>query len=154
MLAFTRLSKQLRHKFRYALLRSLHHTSQYRRLILNDIEVGTITQYVGKAIHRRLKAHAWESTTLIKFIYGQLYNGKLAKRYGHATAVECPLCHKPDSCTRIAGECSYHKALTISHHNTACQLVHAVIRKSAKGRGSLHSAPDLVLVTADAGSRP
>ena len=45
---------------------------------------------------------------------------------------ECPLCHKPDSCTHIVGEVSFHKALTISRHNAACQLVHAAIHKSAK----------------------
>ena len=109
---------------------------------------------MGKAIHRRLTVNAWEGTTILKFIHGQLYNGKLEKRYGHAPTDECPLCHKPDSCTYIAGECSYHEALTISRHSAACQLIHAAIRKSAKGGGSLYSAPDIVLVTADAGSYP
>ena len=154
MHAFTRPSTQLRHKVRHALLRSLHFTSLYIRLILQNIEVGTTTQSVEKAIHRRLTANAREGTTLLKLIYGQLHNGKLAKKYGHAATDECPLCNKPDSCTNIAGECSYHKALTISRHNAACQLIHAAIQKSAKGGAALHSAPDLVLVTADAGSLP
>ena len=114
------------------------------------MEVGTTTQSVGKAIHYRLTANAWEDATLLKFIYDQLYNVKLTKRYGHAPTDEYSLCHKPDSCTHIAGECSYYTALTISRHNAACQLVHAAIRKSAKGWGALHIAPDLVLVTADA----
>jgi hypothetical protein len=39
-----------------------------------------------------------------------------------------------------------------SHHNAACQLIHAAIRKSAKNGGALHNAPDLVLITGDAGS--
>ena len=60
----------------------------------------------------------------------------------------------PDSCTHIAGECPVHEALRISRHNAACQLVHAAIRKTAKGGGSLHSAPDLVLVMADTGTQP
>ena len=120
--AFTRPSQQLRHKVRYALLRSLHHTSLYRRLILKSMEVGTNTQSVGKTIHRRLMGNAWEGTSLAKFIHGQLYNGKLAKRYGHAPTDEWPLCHKPDSCTHIAGECANHKALAISRHNAACQV--------------------------------
>jgi ribonuclease HI len=103
MHAFTRPSTQLRHKVRHALLRSLNFTSLYKRLILQNIEVGKTTQSVGKAIHRRLTANAWEGITLLKFIYGQSYNGKLAKRYGHVATDECQLCHKPDSCTHIAG---------------------------------------------------
>jgi hypothetical protein len=31
-------------------------------------------------------------------VYGQLYNGKPAKGYGHSPTDECPLCHKHDSC--------------------------------------------------------
>ena len=104
MHAFTRPSQQLRHKVRQALLRSLHYTSLYRRLILKNIEVGTNTSYVGQAIHHRLTVNAWEGTTLLKFLYGQLYNGKLAKRYGHTPIDACPLCHIPDSCTHIVGE--------------------------------------------------
>ena len=34
------------------------------------------------------------------------------------------------------------------------QLVHAAIRKTAKGGGALHIAPYLVLVMADAGTQP
>jgi len=37
MHAFTRPSKQLRRKVRHALLRNLHYTSLYRRLILKNI---------------------------------------------------------------------------------------------------------------------
>jgi hypothetical protein len=70
-------------------------------------------------------------------------------RYGHAPTDECPLYHMLDSCTHIAGECPDHEALRISRHNAACQLIHAAIRKTSKGGGALHSAPDLVLVTAD-----
>ena len=66
---------------------------------------------------------------------------------------ECLLCHKSDSCTYIAEECLDHEALRISHHNTACQLIHAAIRKTAKGGGALHTAPDLVSVAADTGSQ-
>jgi hypothetical protein len=132
MHAFTRPSQQLRQEVRHALLRSLHYTSLYRRLILKIIEVGTNTQTIGKAIYRRLTANPWEGTTLLMFVYGQQYNGKLAKRCGHVPTDTCPLCHKPDSCNHIAGECFYHKALTISRHNAACQLVHTSFRKSAK----------------------
>jgi len=89
----------------------------------------------------------------IKFIHGQLYIGKLAKRYGHTLTDECPLCHRPDSCTYIAGECKAHKNLSISRHNAACQLIHVALRNSAKGGGTLYSVDDLRLVAADAGNQ-
>ncbi len=60
----------------------------------------------------------------------------------------------PDSCTHIAGEFPDHKAMRISRHNVACQLIHAAIRKTTKGGGALHSASDLVLVMADTGTQP
>jgi hypothetical protein len=98
---------------------------------------------VGQALHKKLNHSSWEGTSLLKFIYGQLYNGKLAMRYGHAPTDECPLCHMPDSCTYIDGEYPDHEALRITRHNAACQLIHAAIRKTAKEGGALHSAPDL-----------
>ena len=154
MYAFTRPSHQLRSKVRQALLNNLHYTSLYRRLLVANKLKGARLQTVGRAIHRKLTTNATEGTTLIKFLYGQLYNGKLAKRYGHAPTDERPLCHMPDSCTHIAGECPYHEALRIGRHNAACQLIHAAIRKTAKGGGALYSAPYLVLVAADTGTLP
>jgi hypothetical protein len=56
---------------------------------------------------------------------------------------ECPLCHQPDSCTHIASECPNHNNHIISRYNAACELVHAAIRKAAKGGGSMHNAPDI-----------
>jgi hypothetical protein len=154
MHAYTRPSHQLRNKVRQALMRSLHYTSLYRRLILKRVEMGTTTKYVWQAIHRRLTANAWEGSTLLKFLYDQLYNGKLAKRYGNTPIDECPLCHRPDSCTHIAGECPHHKALTINRHTAACQLVHVAIWNTAKGEGALHRSPDLVLISVDACRNP
>ena len=154
MHAFTRPSHQLRNKVRQALLRSLHYTSLYKRLLVANRLKGARLQTVGRAIHKKLISNSAEGTTLIKFLYGQLYNGKLAKRYGHAPTDECPLCHKPDSCTHIAGECKHHDALRIGRHNVACQLIHAAIRTTAKGGGALHSASDLVLIAADTGTTP
>ena len=153
MHAFTRPSAQLRKKVRAATLRSLHHTSLYRRLVLNAKDRGARTAATGDSLHTRLRENPREGSTLLKFIYGQLYNGKLAKIYGHAPTDACPLCHLPDSCTHIAGECRFHKNLTISRHNAACQLVHAAIRNAAKGGGALYGADDLRLVMADAGTR-
>ena len=54
--------------------------------------------------------------------------------------------------THIAGECSHHEALRIGRHNAACHLIHAAIRRTAKGGGALHSAPDLILVAVDTGT--
>ncbi len=82
---------------------------------------------MGMVVHSRLLSGHWEGTILLQFIYGQLYNGKLPMRYGHAPTDECPLCRKTDSCTYIAGEGPFHKALTINHHNAAHQLIHAAI---------------------------
>ena len=133
MHAFTRPSLQLRLKVRDALLRSLHHSSLYRRLIVANKERGARTKTVGQALHKKLLHSPWEGTILLKFMYGQLYNGKLAMRCGHAPTDECPLCHMPDSYTHIAEECPDHEALRICRHNAAFQRIHAVIRKTAKG---------------------
>jgi len=154
MYAFTRISPQLRTKFRDALLRIIHHSSLYLRLIVASKEEGACTKTVGQAIHKKLTHSPWEGTALLKFLHGQLYNGKLAMKYGHAPKDACPLCHMPDSCTDIAGECPDHEALRISRHNAACQLIHAAIRKTAKGGGALHNAPCIIFVMADAGVQP
>jgi len=154
MHAFARPSHQLRLKVINALLMSLHYTSLYRRLILTNKERGVHTNTVGKAIHIHLLSNHWEGTTLLKFVNGQLYNGKLAKRYGHAPANESLLCHKSDSCTNIAGECLYHKEVTISRHDAACRFLHVAILKTAKHEAAFHIAPDLVLLTTDTGSHP
>ena len=135
MHAFTRPSSQLRLKVRDALLRSLHHSSLYRRLIVANKEKGARTKTVGQALHTKLTHSLWEGTSLLKFIYGQLCNGKRAMGYGHALTDESRLCHMPDSCTHIAGECPDHETLRISRHNAACQLIHAALRKTAKREG-------------------
>ncbi len=78
----------------------------------------------------------------------------MAQRYGHTPTDECPTCHNSDSCTHIAGEFPADEALRIIRHNAACRLVHAAIRKIAKGGGALHKAPDLTLVAAEPGTKP
>ncbi len=102
MHAFTRPSQQLWNKVRDALLRSLHYSSLYKRLLVANKLKGAHLQTVGRSICKKLSSHPKEGTILLKFIYVQLYNGKLAKRYGHAPTDKCPLCHKPDSCTHVA----------------------------------------------------
>jgi len=148
--AFTRPSHQPRQKVRAATLRSLHHTSIYMRLIIHAKKQGASIATTGTALHVRLQENSKKGTKLLKFIHGQPYNGKLAKRYGHAPTDECPLCHRPDLCTHIAGECKAHKNLSIIRHNAVCLLTHAAIRNSAKEGGALYCADDLRLVTADA----
>ena len=110
MHAFTRPSHQLRQKVRVAILRSMYHTSLYRRLILQARTQRVSIAPTGTSLHTRLRENAKEGINILNFIHRQLYNGKLAKRYGHAQTNECPLCHLPDSCTHIAGECKGHKA--------------------------------------------
>ncbi len=126
----------------------------YMRLIIANKEKGTCTKTVGQALHKKLTHSPWEGNSLLKFIYGQLCIGKLAKRYGHALTDECPLCHMPDSCTHIAGKFPDHEAMRISCHNAAYQLIHAAMYKTAKGGGALYSAPGLVLVMEDTGTQP
>ena len=135
-------------------MRNLHHSYLYRRLVVASKEKGARSKTVGQALHKKLTHSPWEGTSLLKFIYGQLYNGKLAMRYGHALIDECPLCKMRDSSIHIAGECPDHEALHISRHNVACQLIHAAIHKTAKRGAALRIAPSLVLVMADTGTHP
>ncbi len=78
MHAFTRLSSQLRLKVRDSLFRSLHHSSLYMRFVIVSKEKGARTKTVGRALHRELIYNPWGGTSLLKFIYGQLYFGRLA----------------------------------------------------------------------------
>jgi ribonuclease HI len=70
MYAFTRPSSQLRLKVRDALIRSLHHSSLYRRVIVSSKEKGARTKTVGQALHKKLTRSPWKGTSLLKFIYG------------------------------------------------------------------------------------
>ena len=101
MHAFTMPSQQLRNKVWAALLHIFHQTSLYRRLVLTAKADGSRTKETGQAIHMRLISQPEEGTTILEFPYGQLYNGKLAKRYGHAPTHEYPLYYQHDSCTHI-----------------------------------------------------
>ncbi len=101
-------------------------SSLYIHFILANKEKGARSKIMGPALYKRLTYNRKEGTTLLKLIYGQLYNGKLAN--DHVLIVECPLYHKLDSNMYIAGEFPDHEALLISRHNAACRLVHAAIR--------------------------
>ncbi len=92
-----------------------------------------------------------QATQLLKFLWGQLYNGKLAFKYGHQSTPACRLCGAPDSCTHIAGACPANTSHIIKKHNAAVQLIHAAIRQSAKGGAALHRSP-LTLISCVAGN--
>ncbi len=92
----------------------MHQTFSNMRLVLLAKTQGANTATVGATLHTRFREYSKEGTNLLNFIHGQLYNGKLAKRYGHAPTDECPLCHHPDSSKHIARECKAHKNLSIS----------------------------------------
>ena len=153
MHAFTKISNQLRLKVRNATLRSLHHTSLYKRLILKAKAKGARTNTVGAAIHSLIRKSPKDGITLLKFVHGQLYNGKLAYRYKLAPTDTCPLCGMPDSCTNLAGECNIYNNQFISRHNAACQLTHAAIRTASKGGGTIYSPHDLTLISMDSGTK-
>ena len=59
------------------------------RIIITHTEKWARITIVGQAIHKRLISDSKEGLALIKFIYGQLFNGKLAQRYGYAPTNEC-----------------------------------------------------------------
>ena len=140
MYAFTRPPLQLRLKVRDALLRSLDHSSLYRRLVVANKEKGVRTKKVGQALQKKLTHSPWEGTALIKFIYGQLYNGKLAMRYKHAPTYECALCHMLDSCTHNAEECLDHEALAaITRPTNLCMPPYAR-RPKGEGLSIVHQA--------------
>ena len=69
MHAFTRPSSQLGLKVRDALLRSLHHSSLYRRLIIANKEKEDRTKTVGKALRKKLTRSPWEGTSLLNKVH-------------------------------------------------------------------------------------
>jgi hypothetical protein len=65
MHACTRPSPQLRKKVRDALLRSLHHSSLYWRLVVASKEKGARTKTVAQTLHMKLTHSPWEGTALL-----------------------------------------------------------------------------------------
>ena len=78
--------------------------------------------------------------TALKYRWGQLYNAKLAARYGHdkgggASRDMCPLCGMPDSGTHIMGECQHPTmhALYVKRHDEAVGIINKAITKGRYG---------------------
>jgi len=74
---------------------------------------------VGQTLHTRLLYNPKKEIFFLNFIYSQLYNSKLVKRYGHAPTDACRRYYKPDSCTHIAGKCPNRETLRINRHSAA-----------------------------------
>ena len=108
---------------------------------------------VGTALHDYIRKSPKDDITILKFLYRQLYNVKLAYKYKLAPIDVCPLCGLPDSCTHIAGECKSHNNPSISRHNASCQLTHAIIRTAFGGGGAIYSPHYLRLITMAAGTK-
>ena len=132
MHAFTKTSNQIRLKKRNASLRSLHHSTRYIRFILKAKAQGARKNIVGVALHSYTRNLLKDGITIRKFLYGQLYNGKLAYRYKLAPTDACPLCELPGLCTYIAGEYKSHNNQLTSRHNAACRLTHDDTRPAFK----------------------
>ena len=151
--AFTKPNAQFRRRVRPSLLQRLNGSSLYRRLMLQAAgEHGAQFHRVAASIARLLRSPSPKAgSQLLQFLYGQLYNGKLAKRYGHQDTENCPLCGHPDSCTHLAGACGHvrMRGYYIARHNTAVRALRDLIRDSAKGGAALWSNP--VLAACDAG---
>ena len=134
-------------------LRRLHHTSLYTRPITNAKTQRARIDTVGTTLYALIRNSQRDGITILEFIHGQLYNGKLACTYKYAPSDACPLCGLHDSCTHIAGQSKTHNDLILSRHNAACQLPHAAIRSVFKGGGTLYSSHDLRLFIMDAGTK-
>ena len=61
----------------------------------------------------------------IKYRMGQIYNQKLAHRYGKSQNADCPLCGEPDSQTHMLGGCRHAEMhdMYCKRHNDAAILV-------------------------------
>jgi ribonuclease HI len=61
----------------------------------------------------------------IKYRMGQIYNQKLAHRYGRSHNSDCPLCGEPDSQTHMMGGCTHTEMhdMYCKRHNDAATLI-------------------------------
>ena len=77
-------------------------------------------------------AVTWKQVTLtMKARWGQLWNRKLAHRYGMAASDSCPMCGQADSVGHMLGGCSHPhpQALRIARHDGAVRMLQTAISK-------------------------
>jgi ribonuclease HI len=103
----------------------LANISLYRSLMVNAMQAdGALLSLPAANIQALIaKGERKHDMQLFKFMWGQLYNGKLALRYGHADNDNCPLCGYPDSCTHIGSGCKKQSGLYINRHNAAVRCI-------------------------------
>jgi hypothetical protein len=73
--------------------------------------------------------------TRIKYNWGQVYNNKLAQRYGHPNHNNgrCPICNHPDSVGHLTAECKLAKPHVIALHNRTVERLAKHIKTSKIG---------------------
>jgi ribonuclease HI len=153
MQALTNLSLLSRHT-RPALREATARPSLYRTLMKSGITRDGLRIHQAAACIHAYTASGQHShaRTLTKYLWGQLYNGKLAHRYGHADNDLCPLrCGLSDSCTHIGGGCPKLKGSYIDRHNHACRIISNWAINSAIGGSFLYS--NLTLQSEDSGKK-
>ena len=94
-------------------------------------------------MHKPSNARMWKDSSLkwrqvirtLKARWGQLWNQRLAHRYGMAPTPNCPLCGCIDSVGHMLGGCEHPtaRAMKISRHDGAVKLIQQAISKSPKG---------------------
>ena len=100
---------------------------------------------IAPAMHRPSCSQTWtdaqitwrQSMLAFKARWGQLWNQKLAHRYGRAPTPNCPLCGEPDSVGHLLGGCTHREcvAMKIERHNAAVRMVHDTITRNSKQGG-------------------
>jgi hypothetical protein len=75
---------------------------------------------------------AHERRTALQYRCGQLYNNKLAMRWGHTTTDKCPLCGQPDGGHHIASGCKALTKMYLARHHQAGRMILKAILKGER----------------------
>ena len=152
--AFTAPQRQIRSLARPHVNKHTERTSLYRRLIVQALQKGDDIKGTAAGLTAlRAAGRHGDARRIFKFVWGQYYNGKIAKRYGHQPHDHCALCGLPDSCTHIGAGCPALSSHYMRRHQAAVQLIHMFIRKSAVGGAAMAGCP-WTLVSCDGGAVP
>ena len=79
--------------------------ASFSKPTLTGLDSKASTASTTSQITRRRTTSPAQANQLYTFLWGQLYNGEIAHRYGKQPTPACRLCGLPDSCTDIAGTC-------------------------------------------------